>query len=101
MELLQRCAISEILTEVVADPNVNLSAHATDATQTKGATFKRNSTRLYVPVVTLSINNMIKFLENTNQELKEQFLGINTDLKFLCTDNKPFFDQPVKNKHKA
>ena len=101
MELLQRCAISEILTEVVADPNVNLPAHATDATQTKGATFKRNSTRLYVPVVTLSINNMIKFLENTNQELKEQFLGINTDLKFLCTDNKPFFDQPVKNKRKA
>ena len=37
-----------------------------DATQTTGATFKTNSTKLYVLVVTLSVNNNIKFLENRN-----------------------------------
>ena len=39
------------------------------------------STNIYAPVVTLSINDNIKFLENIKQDLKEQFLGINTNLK--------------------
>ena len=39
------------------------------------------STKLYVPVVTLSTNDDIKVFENTNKDLKKQFLGTNIDLK--------------------
>ena len=35
-----------------------------------GATFQINSTKLYVPVVTLSTNHKIKFLENLKQEFR-------------------------------
>ena len=35
------------------------------------------STKLCVPVVTLPINDNIKFLENIKQAFKEQFLGTN------------------------
>ena len=38
-----------------------------EATLTTGATFQINSTKLYVQVVTLSINGNIKFLENIKQ----------------------------------
>ena len=44
-----------------------------DATQTKRATFKINDTRLYVPVVTLPINDKTKFLENIKQGIKRTF----------------------------
>ena len=40
------------------------------AIQTTGATFQINNAKPYVPVVTLSINNSIKFLENIMQEFK-------------------------------
>ena len=43
--------------------------------------FMITSTKLYVPVVTLSTNDDIKVFENTNKDLKEQFLGTNIDLK--------------------
>ena len=36
-----------------------------------GVNFMINSTKVYVPVVTLSINNSIRFLENIKQEFKE------------------------------
>ena len=42
-----------------------------------GATFQINNAKLYVAVVTFSIDDNIKFLEN----IKKQFLGANTDLK--------------------
>ena len=45
-----------------------------------GVNFVITSTKLYVPVVTLSIND-IKFLENIKQGFKKQFLGTNIDLK--------------------
>ena len=46
-----------------------------------GVSFIITSTKLYVPVVTLSISDSIKFLENIKQEnIKEQFLGTNIDL---------------------
>ena len=35
-----------------------------------GATFQINNTKLYAPVVTLSINDNIKFLENIKQGFK-------------------------------
>ena len=39
------------------------------------------SIKIYVPVVTLAINDNIKFLENIKQGLKEQFFKTNIDLK--------------------
>ena len=39
----------------------------TPARPTTAATFKINNAKLYVPVVTLSINKNIKFLENMKQ----------------------------------
>ena len=50
------------------------------ATKPNSATFQINNVKLYVPVVTLSINYNIKFLENL-KDLKEPFLGTNIDLK--------------------
>ena len=38
--------------------------------QTIGATFQINNAKLYVPVVPLSINDNIKFLENIKQGFK-------------------------------
>ena len=46
-----------------------------------GVNFMITSTKLYVPVVTVSVNYDIKFLENIKQGFKEQFLGTNIDLK--------------------
>ena len=122
---------------------------------TTGATFTIASTKFYVPVVTLSINDNIKFLESIKQEFKRtislnkyrsetivqpkgsnlDFLidstfrnikilfvlsfkngkadpSMNSFLKYYLplveikdfnalTDNKPFFDHPVKNKKKG
>ena len=41
-----------------------------DSKQTKGATFQINNAKFDVPVVTLPINNNIKFLENIEQRFK-------------------------------
>ena len=41
-----------------------------DATLTTGPTVQINNAKLYIPVVTLSINNNIKFLENIKQGFK-------------------------------
>ena len=40
------------------------------AIQTTEATFQINNSKLYVPVVTLSINDNIKYLENIKQGFK-------------------------------
>ena len=40
------------------------------AITTNSETFQINNAKIYVPVVTLSINNGIKFLENIKQGLK-------------------------------
>ena len=39
------------------------------------------STKVYVPVVTFSINDNNKFLKNKKQGFKKQFLGTTIDLK--------------------
>ena len=50
--------------------------------ETTGATFQINSTKLYVAVVTLSINDNIRFLENIKQGfIKEEILGTNTSFR--------------------
>ena len=41
-----------------------------EATLTKGATFQLKSAQRYVPIVLLSINDNIKFLENIKQGFK-------------------------------
>ena len=120
-----------------------------------GATFTITSTKLYVPVVTFSINDYIKFLENIRQGFKrtiswnkykseiiakpknnnldylidptfrnvyrlfvlsfkngEDYPSMNYFFKYfiplveikyfnVLVDNKPFFDQPAKNKQEV
>ena len=41
-----------------------------DTIQTTGAIFQINNAKLYVPVVTLSVNDNSKFLENIKQGFK-------------------------------
>ena len=49
------------------------------AASTTEARFQINNVKLYVPVVTLFINDSIEFLENLKQG---QFLGANIGLKY-------------------
>ena len=48
--------------------------------QTTGTTFQINNAKLYISVVTFSINDNIKFLENTKQRFKRRIVT-NIDLK--------------------
>ena len=56
--MVERLKISRT-PEVRASPDANLPIAARPAPQTPGATFQINSTKLYVPVVTLSTKNNI------------------------------------------
>ena len=78
------CIISEILItpRIPANPNANPPVQEVASIQTTGATFQINNAKLFVPVVTLSVKDNIKFLENIKQGfIKEQFLGTNIDLR--------------------
>ena len=68
----KECIISEISVTLALPGNPNLNPPVPDvtATQTTGATFQINNTKLYVPVVILSINDNIKILENIKQRFK-------------------------------
>ena len=48
--------------------------------QTTGTTFQINNAKLFISVVTFSINDNIKFLENTKQRFKQRIVT-NIDLK--------------------
>ena len=48
--------------------------------QTTGTTFQINNAKLFISVVTFSINDNIKFLENTKQRFKQRIVT-NMDLK--------------------
>ena len=52
------------------DSNTNAPVPADAATTATSATFRMNTAKLYVPVVTLSINDNIKGLENIKQVFK-------------------------------
>ena len=52
---------------LAADLNANPPVQAAEETQTTSTKFQINGTKLNVPVVTLSINNNVKFLENIKQ----------------------------------
>ena len=71
----EECIISEIsiTLRVAGEPNANLPVLVEEAIQTTGATFQINNAKIYVPVVTLYINDNIKFLENIQQEFKRTF----------------------------
>ena len=60
------CIISEIsVTPAIAgNPKANPLLTAMEKKQTNGATFQINNKKFYVPIVTLSIKDNIKFLEN-------------------------------------
>ena len=57
--MIKNVVMSELLRISKVD-----GANSTDATQTKGTTFKINSIKLYAPVVTLFVNDNTKFFEN-------------------------------------
>ena len=69
---LKECIVSEIsiITRVPPNPDANASTQEVSEMQLTGATFQINKAKLYVPVVTLSINDNIKFLENIKQGFK-------------------------------
>ena len=62
MSCSKECIISEIsrTAAVAANPTVP----ATEATEKNSAAFQINNAKIYVTVVTLTINDDIKFLEN-------------------------------------
>ena len=69
---MKNCVISEIsrIASVASNKNANLSVSEVAATATTEATFQINNVKTYVPVVTLSIKDNAKFLENTKQGFK-------------------------------
>ena len=52
------------------NPNANPPIPVLAAMQTNSTTFQINNAKFYVPVVTLSINDNIKFSENIKQGFK-------------------------------
>ena len=60
---------NRVISEISRTPEVD-KANPVDETLTTGAIFQINNTKLYVPVVTLSINDKTKFLEHVKQEYK-------------------------------
>ena len=58
-----------VISEISGTPEVE-GANPADEILTTGAIFQINNTKLYVPVVSLSINDNTKFLEHVKQEFK-------------------------------
>ena len=75
----KNCVISQIYKtpEDPANPIANPPNPLIQATQTTEATFQINTAKRYVPVVTLSINDDIKFLENIEQGFKNRTISWN------------------------
>ena len=55
---------------VVADTDANPPFPDVAAVQKTRTAFQTNNAKFYVPIVTLSISDSIRFLENTKQEFK-------------------------------
>ena len=86
---LKECIISEISIKlrILGNPDANSPVQEVPAIQTTAATFQINNAKLYVPVVTLSINDIIKFLENIKQEFKRT-ISWNKDRSEITTQPK-------------
>ena len=63
MSWLKECIISEIsiIPTIHLNPDANPTVQEEAAIQTTSAIFQINNAKLYVPIVTLSINDNIKF----------------------------------------
>ena len=73
-----------IISEISIIPRVSGDANPPVqevAVMQTSATFQINNAKLYVPVVTFSVNDNVQFLENIKQEFEGQFLGTNIGLK--------------------
>ena len=69
IELNWRWAKKIVISEISRTPEVE-GANPVDETLTTGAVFQINNAKLFVPVVTLSINDNINFLENIKEGFK-------------------------------
>ena len=99
----KQCIISEISITPRIPPNqdANPSVQEMAAIQTTGATFQIKNTKLYIPVVTLSMNDNIKFFKNIKQEFEYYMPLVKIKDFNELIKNKPFFDQLVKNKQEV
>ena len=59
-----------IISRIPGNPGANPHVQELPVIKTTAATFQINNAKFYVPVVTLSINHNIKFLENIKQRFK-------------------------------
>ena len=68
----KECIISKIsmIPGLPANPGANPPVQVIEVMQTTGIAYQINNIKLYGPVVTLSINDNIKFLENMKQGFK-------------------------------
>ena len=68
----RKCIISQIhrTPEILANSPGNLTTDCVPPTLTSDAVFQKNSTKVYLLVVTLSIKNNIKFVENLKEKFK-------------------------------
>ena len=68
----KECLMSEVSIKPTVSWNLNANPSVSDVAviQNTGATFQITNDKLYVSVVTLSINDNIKFLEDTKQGFK-------------------------------
>ena len=69
MKLKSHGQKNRVISEISRTPEVE-GANPADETLTAGARFQLNNSELHVLVVTLSINDNIKCLENIKQGLK-------------------------------
>ena len=68
----EECIISQILikSRITGNPDANPPVQEVSAIQANVVTFQINNAKLCVPVVTLSINDNVNFLENIKQGFK-------------------------------
>ena len=72
----KECIISEIsiIPRIPGNQNANPPVQEVAAIQNTAATFPINNAKLYIPVVTLSINDNTNFLENIKQGFKRTII---------------------------
>ena len=63
------CSREYIISEISITFEIRENNHVA-ATETTGATFQINNAKTYIPVVSLFINDNLKFLENVRQGFK-------------------------------
>ena len=101
---LINCEVSLILTWsiecVITSMERRVITNRRRDTSPSNATFQVTDTKLYVPDVTLSIEDDNNFLEQLKSGLKELLNGINIDQKWLITKTNKlnYLNDPTFNK---